>query len=80
MGTENLHLHQCSNHDIHFGEKSFYMHPQSIEWLSRILKKEVGQLRMDLFAEIASCAGETVSRGTFLDTNILQFCLLTLFR
>lgn len=48
-------------------------HNQRIEWFWGILRKEVGQFWMNLFADMANCIGETIFCGTFLDKNLVQF-------
>ncbi|KAJ8303145.1 hypothetical protein KUTeg_019541 [Tegillarca granosa] len=86
MGTENTYIEQFQrflrrNHNDAFaGDKSFLYgkstHNQRIEWLWGILRKEVGQFWMDLFAELSFNLGENAFSGDFLDKSLIQFCFM----
>lgn len=90
MGTENVYIEQMQkflrrNHDdAQSGENSFLYgkstHNQRIEWFWGILRKEVGQFWMNLLADMASCNGETIFCGTFLDKNVVQFCFMDIIQ
>lgn len=90
MGTENVYIEQMQkflrrNHDdAQSGENSFLYgkstHNQRIEWFWGILRKEVGQFWMNLLADMASCIGETIFCGTFLDKNLVQFCFMDIIQ
>ncbi|KAJ8319785.1 hypothetical protein KUTeg_001372 [Tegillarca granosa] len=89
LGTENGYIADMQKFlrrdhgDTFSGEKSFLYgkstHNQRIEWFWGLLRKEMGQYFMDLFAEFGNDLHDLYC-GDFLDKNLIQFCFLKIIQ
>lgn len=89
LGTENGYIADMQkflrrDHGDNFsGERSFLYgkstHNQRIEWFWGLLRKEMAQYFMDLFAEFGNDLNDLYC-GDFLDKNLIQFCFLKIIQ
>lgn len=89
LGTENVHI-ECmqkflrrDGEDSLAGDKSYLSGKgtlnQRIEWFWGLLRKEMGQFYMDLFADLSRDGNDYFS-GNTLDKCIIQYCFMSIIQ
>ncbi|XP_052105159.1 uncharacterized protein LOC127738093 [Mytilus californianus] len=89
FGTENVYVANMQkflrrNHNDEFaGDKSYLSgkstHNQRIEWFWSILRKQMVQYYMDLFADLCK-DGHDMFCGDFVDKSVIQFCFMDIIQ
>ncbi|KAK3088617.1 hypothetical protein FSP39_021324 [Pinctada imbricata] len=89
LGTENVYVENMQkflrrNHEDDLSGDRSYMSGRStlnqrIEWFWGLLRKEMAQFYMDLFADLGQ-DGNDFFRGDMLDKYIIQFCFMNVIQ
>ncbi|CAC5395296.1 unnamed protein product [Mytilus coruscus] len=89
FGTEDVYVANRQkflrrNHNDEFaGDKSYLSgkstHNQRIEWFWGILRKQMVQYYMDLFADLCK-DGHNMFCGDFVDKSVIQFCFMDIIQ